>query len=114
VSKLFARVKYSGQLDHGPRTCNWTAVCVVTGGPSDPDHLSGNEASARLLEAECGFRIEVFSEDLMRRLGTYGEGEADPLPEAERKYWETYVEGICRARIARGEGFEDLTWESKE
>jgi hypothetical protein len=105
-------VRYSGQIDHGPRTCHWSARCVIQGGPADADPLSGNEATARLLEVDSlDLKVEVFSEDLSESLGDYYGAE---IPDAEEKYWTRYVERLCVARIERGDKIEETSWEEDQ
>lgn len=97
MPREYSKVRFTGQFDHGPRTCKWSADVRL--------QREGPEGEARLLEVEdTRLTIEVFSEDLSVKLGEYSGAE---VPDAESLYWETYINGVIEARVARGSSETD-------
>lgn len=114
MAREYAKVKYSGRIDFGPRTCHWQATALVSRAPEPQVWciLDGPPHAVKFVELDdLDLRIEVLNEGLTERYGEYSGSE---VPEPEVRYWTAYVERLCAVKIERGEGLDDVNWEREE
>lgn len=72
------------------------------GGERPPEFVEFNDLD---------LKIEVFNDAGTEKFGEY---EGAEIPDAERKYWERYVEKLCVLKVERSEGVDEFNWEEGE